>query len=69
MRPLTEKQARSCEHANTKRCRCLCSGALHGAGRFAADAPRREFEVLSETDAHRLTRRRENGHAAGEGAP
>jgi|SRR5215471_931587 len=33
MRPLTDRQANSCEHAKTKRCRCRCGGALHGAAR------------------------------------
>lgn len=67
MRPLTEKQARSCEYAKTKRCRCRCGGALHGAGRLAADAPGREFELLPESDSHRLAPKGKNGRAAVEG--
>ncbi len=61
MRPLTEKQARSCENAKKKRCRCRCGGALHGAGRLLATAPRWKFELLPELDPRRL------GSAAGKG--
>lgn len=66
MRRLSEKQARQCENALTKRCRCRCGGALHGANRnrkedvepelSSADgtAAREFFEGLPGDDPHRI---------------
>lgn len=33
MRPLSDRQANSCEHSVSRRCRCRCGGAFHGAAR------------------------------------
>jgi len=35
MRPLSGRQAVTCETAKTKRCKCRCGGLLHGKGRFS----------------------------------
>ena len=45
-RPLSERQARACEDADTSRCRCRCGGRFHGARRGAVDQ-------LPAADPHR----------------
>jgi hypothetical protein len=37
LRTITERQARACENAHDRRCRCRCGGVLHGAGRIRDD--------------------------------
>jgi hypothetical protein len=62
LRRLSESQARRCEEACDKRCRCRCGGALHGAKRarkFAGTTPREWFEQLPEDDPHKVRERRE----------
>lgn len=54
MRNLTLKQARRCEEAIGKRCRCRCGGALHGARRGGDKTPRTWFEALPEDDPHHI---------------
>lgn len=49
MKALTGRQAVTCETAATKRCRCRCGGALHGAARLTTEAEARE---LAADDAH-----------------
>jgi len=58
LRKLSESQARRCENACTPRCRCRCGGALHGAGRLTADAPRELFEQLPADDPHKIRERK-----------
>jgi hypothetical protein len=48
MRAMSVRQAVSCETATSKRCRCRCGGALHGAARIGAVAP----ECLPDDDPH-----------------
>jgi hypothetical protein len=43
VRALSARQAMSCEQATSKRCRCRCGGAYHGAARV-----RDEYEALAE---------------------
>lgn len=38
MRALSMAQARRCENAKHKRCKCRCQGAMHGAARGQDDA-------------------------------
>jgi len=57
MRRLSARQAVSCEKAVTRRCRCRCRGALHGAGRTAGgESPDVEnyLRTLPEEDPHHL---------------
>jgi hypothetical protein len=57
MRNLSERQARNCEEALGKVCRCRCGGALHGAKRSGGSStptPRAFFEELDEEDPHYL---------------
>ncbi len=55
MKPLSEKQARSCEEAKDPVCKCRCGGRLHGARRGGDnDTPRSFFEGLPEDDPHYL---------------
>lgn len=64
MRRLSENQARTCEDAVGKVCRCRCGGALHGANRARkahpeGEIPREWFEQLPPDDPHKVTTRGE----------
>ena len=48
-RKLSRSQAFTCETACTRRCRCRCGGALHGAQRVTAPD---ELDSLSWHDPH-----------------
>lgn len=50
-RPLTLRQAQTCEKSETARCRCRCNGAMHGGNRSEL---REYFEQLPESDPHHL---------------
>lgn len=49
MKSLTYRQASACENATTRRCRCRCAGAYHGAGRG-------EVVALAAGDPHAIDR-------------
>lgn len=57
-KPLSDKQAQSCENAAGKVCRCRCGGALHGRRGGGTNASgsidRTYFEGLPDDDPHRL---------------
>lgn len=55
MKPLTARQAATCETAKTppSKCRCRCGGAGHGKGR-SHEAQREFFEALPEEDPHHV---------------
>ena len=48
MRGLTLRQAQSCEHATSRRCRCRCGGVYHGAARVDGDT----LWLLADDDPH-----------------
>jgi hypothetical protein len=50
-RPLTLRQALTCEESQTDRCRCRCGGAAHGAKRSQLVE---FYEQLPEADPHRI---------------
>lgn len=52
MKPLTARQAYSCEHANGPKCMCRCHGAAHGKGRLIERPIDSEPWQLSEMDPH-----------------
>jgi len=55
MRKLTLKQAKACENARTKRCRCRCGGAYHGAARDESGAYDPGFFAdLPDGDPHKM---------------
>ena len=57
-RPLTFRQANTCEHAKSKRCRCRCGGALHGIGRSMPEDGRSFYEDgLQPDDPHRIPKK------------
>lgn len=49
MRALSATAASACEHATSKRCRCRCGGAYHGAARYDDDD---DAYLLDEGDPH-----------------
>lgn len=49
-RALTQSQAKRCEEAHSKRCRCRCRGALHGSSHHRY----RELEVERLQEAQQL---------------
>jgi hypothetical protein len=51
IRPLTFRQALTCEAATNDRCRCRCGGAAHGTKRSQLVE---FYEKLPETDPHRI---------------
>ena len=58
MRPLTARQAASCETATSSRCACRCGGVSHGAGRML-EAEREFFEALPQDDPHWIPKARQ----------
>jgi hypothetical protein len=57
-KPLSDKQAFSCERATQPVCKCRCGGVLHGAKRGGTNADgtpdRTFFEALPTDDPHYL---------------
>jgi hypothetical protein len=51
LRVLSARQVVVCESSESRRCRCRCNGALHGAQRSELSE---FFEQLPETDPHWL---------------
>jgi hypothetical protein len=51
VRNLSLKQAKRCEDATTKQCRCRCKGQFHGKGRAQS---REEFQALPMDDPHHI---------------
>jgi len=49
VRQLSARQAAACETATSKRCKCRCGGAYHGAARVTED----ELGLLATDDPHR----------------
>ena len=51
MQGLSASAASRCEHATSKRCRCRCGGAYHGAARTDPTNPTAVY-LLDEGDPH-----------------
>jgi hypothetical protein len=60
MRPLSIRQASSCENATSpkSKCQCRCGGEHHGSKRVAATADRTAYEDLAPHDPHHLHKTR-----------
>lgn len=60
-RPLSFRQAQTCETAREPKCVCRCGGALHGAARASMDQLelRGFYEQLHDDDPHRIPSEKE----------